>query len=192
MAEFKLIMNAFLEGDAFTSEEFIRWSESKHSKSITPTQLEGLFSKPYLEAIKSEFTLLLLNYLRDGSEKILRSSQSLNQTPMKKPSFPEKYEYTSPAKTLRTKHRNHKEHRLQGEKHHRHQRLNFNEPNDEKETSYAISLGSDKVSKPEGISVPNDDSLLPEEGIEIESLPYLDQRNIKIIFSPVLIRILNR
>ena len=79
MAEFKIIMNTFLEGDTFTPDEFIRWTETKHSDSGTPPQLEGLFTQSYLDAIKSEFALLLLNYLRDGSENILRSSQNLNQ-----------------------------------------------------------------------------------------------------------------
>ena len=179
MAEFKIIMNTFLESDTFTPEEFIRWTETKHSDNGTPPQLEGLFTQSYLDAIKSEFALLLLNYLRDGSENILRSSQNLNQTPMKKPTFPEKYEYTSPAKTLRAKHRNHKdkEHRLQGDKPHRHQRLNFYDSNNDTATSIKSTSGSEKVSNNKlAINSSTDGVLVPEEEIEIESLPYLDHR----------------
>ena len=180
MAEFKIIMNAFLEGDTFTPEEFIRWTETsstKHPHSVNPPQLEGLFPQQYLDAIKSEFALLLLNFLRDGSENILRSSQNLNQTPMKKPSFPEKYEYTSPAKKLRSKNRNNKdkEQRFQSEKPHRHQRLNFNDPSNDTATSLKVNKASEKLSS-SSIVGSSDGLLVPEEGIEIESLPYFDHR----------------
>ena len=183
MAEFKLIMNAFLEGENFPSSEFIQWIQtpvsSKQSENYTPVQLEALkFSQTYLELIRNEFALQLLNFLRDDSFIILRSSQNLNQTPLKKPSLPEKYEYTSPAKTIQTKHKNikDKDQKSQNGKLNSHQRLfaesrrNIEIPN--AETNDKIKLSS----KSEGVStltcLPLNGSLVPEEGFEIESLPY--------------------
>ena len=183
MEEFKLIMNAFLEGENFPSSEFIQWIQtplsSKQSEHYSPVQLEALkFSQTYLESIKNEFALLLLNFLRDDSLFILRSSQNLNQTPLKKPSLPEKYEYTSPAKTIQTKHKNikDKDQKSQNGKFNSHQRL-FGESRQKTEIPNAETNDNIKLSsKSEGAStltsLPLNGSLVPEERFEIESLPY--------------------
>ena len=109
MAEFRLIIDAFLEDNDFSVEEFMQWIGTSNINQVDtkafPNQFEVLrFTPEYWEAVRKEFSLLLLNFLRDDSFTILRSSQGLNQTPLKKPSFPEKYEYTSPAKRLRPQH----------------------------------------------------------------------------------------
>lgn len=51
------------------------------------------------EAFRKELPLLLINFIRGQSAKILHTSQDCSKTPAK-PTHPSKYDYKSPIKTL--------------------------------------------------------------------------------------------
>jgi hypothetical protein len=51
------------------------------------------------EAFRKELPLLLINFIRGQSAKILHSSQDCSKTPAK-PTLPTKYDYKSPIKTM--------------------------------------------------------------------------------------------
>ena len=182
MAEFRLIIDAFLEDNDFSVEEFIQWIGTSNINQVDtkafPNQFEVLrFTPEYWEAVRKEFSLLLLNFLRDDSFTILRSSQGLNQTPLKKPSFPEKYEYTSPAKRLRPQHNRAnkpQECQSQGQKFKSPPRRSSRESNNDPK----IENRSESLSKINNTSLFSEsssrkDTLMPEKRIDVESLPYL-------------------
>merc|ERR1711981_961932 len=94
MGESTDLLNYFLD-EKYSEEDILNWLETGEFKNA-PENLQD----DHLEAIRQEFPLNLLNYLRDQTKSILTSSQALGQTPLKANQSSKKYDFKSPVKAL--------------------------------------------------------------------------------------------